>query len=206
MSPSKILLASALASLAFGAQAAAPSFDFTPGVTSSEVLATTIDFESGMPGNYSGGHLYNVSSGEYAQPPGSGGYYLSVGASPAEQTGTATATFAGLSYFGYYWGSPDKYNMVTVHTADGGSYTLDGSQVVAAASAAEPSWGSRDAGIYVNIRANGSNITAIDFSSPTQNALETDNHAYISAVPEPETYAMMAAGLGLLAFMRRRKA
>ena len=37
------------------------------------------------------------------------------------------------------------------------------------------------------------------------NAFETDNHAFISAVPEPETYAMLLAGLGLMAVIARRK-
>jgi hypothetical protein len=42
------------------------------------------------------------------------------------------------------------------------------------------------------------------------NAFETDNHAFIAsvtAVPEPETYALMLAGLGFLgAVVRRKKA
>ncbi|MGK5079369.1 choice-of-anchor C family protein [Janthinobacterium sp. HLX7-2] len=33
-----------------------------------------------------------------------------------------------------------------------------------------------------------------------------DNVAVMAAVPEPETYAMLLAGLGLMGFMRRRKA
>jgi hypothetical protein len=50
----------------------------------------------------------------------------------------------------------------------------------------------------------GSKITSVAFYS-TQNAFETDNHAFITAVPEPETYAMLLAGLGMLGFMLRRK-
>jgi hypothetical protein len=33
----------------------------------------------------------------------------------------------------------------------------------------------------------------------------TFDNINVSAVPEPETYAMLAAGLGLLGFMARRK-
>jgi len=206
MSLTKTLVAAALASLAFGVQAATPTIDFTAGTTSSEAGAITIDFNSGRPLNYlGGGDLFTGSSGEYAQPVGATGAYLSQGTSPASQTGTTNAMFAGLSYFGFYWGSPDTYNMVTVHTADGGSYSYDGSALVAAAGANAPAWGNRDVGIYVNFHAAGSAITQVDFSSPTQNALETDNHAYINAVPEPETYAMLLAGMALVGFAARRR-
>jgi len=33
-----------------------------------------------------------------------------------------------------------------------------------------------------------------------------DNVSVMTAVPEPETYAMLLAGLGLMGFLRRRKA
>ncbi|MEG1329583.1 MAG: FxDxF family PEP-CTERM protein, partial [Janthinobacterium sp.] len=33
-----------------------------------------------------------------------------------------------------------------------------------------------------------------------------DNVSVMAAVPEPETYAMLLAGLGLMGFLRRRKA
>ncbi|MFA9217626.1 MAG: PEP-CTERM sorting domain-containing protein [Sphingomonadaceae bacterium] len=207
MTISKTLLASALAALAFSAQAATPSIDFSAGTVSSFGGAITIDFDSGRPANYlGGGDLFTGSSGEYAQPFGATGAYLSQGTSPASQTGTTNAMFDGLSYFGFYWGSPDTYNVVTVHTADNQVYTYSGTDLVTAAGANAPSWGNRDTGIYVNIHANGALITQVDFASPTQNALETDNHAYVSAVPEPETYAMLLAGLGMVGWLRRRKA
>jgi len=38
------------------------------------------------------------------------------------------------------------------------------------------------------------------------NAFETDNHAFIAApVPEPEIYAMMAVGMGMMGWVARRK-
>jgi len=60
---------------------------------------------------------------------------------------------------------------------------------------------------YFNLFAgSGEVITRVEFLSNT-NAFETDNHAFLAApVPEPETYAMMLAGLGLMgAIVRRRK-
>jgi hypothetical protein len=48
--------------------------------------------------------------------------------------------------------------------------------------------------------------TVIDNQSTYNHAFVIDNLS-VSAVPEPETYAMMLAGLGLMGFMgRRRKA
>ena len=37
-------------------------------------------------------------------------------------------------------------------------------------------------------------------------ASATDLAGYLAPVPEPETYAMLLAGLGLVGFMARRKA
>jgi hypothetical protein len=58
---------------------------------------------------------------------------------------------------------------------------------------------------FFNVSTTGtSKITFIRFTA-SQNAFETDNHAFITAVPEPETYVMLLAGLGLLGLMARRR-
>ena len=70
----------------------------------------------------------------------------------------------------------------------------------------QPADGNQSYARYFNVFTEGAEkITRVTFSS-NSNAFETDNHAFIAAVPEPETYAMLLAGLGLMgAMVRRRK-
>ncbi len=158
----------------------------------------------GVSYDYHGGALYNIStspiSGTTARPPGSTGNFYSVGNSPLAQTGPGEVQFSsGLKYFGFLWGSPDTYNTVSYFNGS----TLLGSFNGTAAYG--PSNGDQSIGRYFNAFAGaGEQITRITFSSTT-NAFETDNHAYIAAIPEPETYAMLLAGLGLMGFVARRR-
>ena len=218
-----------VALLAASLQANAFSTSVTGGSFSSQAGALTIDFGTSVATNlgpvagllsgadliysgsgggvsyiYNGGALYNLVtspiSGITARPVGSMGNFHSVGTSPAAQTGPADVQFSsGLSYFGFLWGSPDTYNTVKFYNGltQLGSYT--GSVVL------NPANGNQSFAAYFNAFAGpGEQITRVTFASGT-NALETDNHAYIAAIPEPETYAMLLAGLGLLAFAARRR-
>ena len=158
----------------------------------------------GVSYDYHGGALYNLAtspiSGVTARPVGSVGNFHSVGTSPTAQTGPADVQFSsGLSYFGFLWGSPDAYNTVNFYNGQSllGSFT--------GAAVLMPPNGDQTFSAYFNAFAGpNEQITRVTFSS-TNNALETDNHAYIAAIPEPETYAMMLAGLGLLGFAARRR-
>jgi hypothetical protein len=49
----------------------------------------------------------------------------------------------------------------------------------------------------------GAKITSLVFSS-TDNAFESANFS-ITPIPEPETYALMMAGLGVMGFVARRR-
>lgn len=184
------------------------------GLTSSVSGASVIDFSSGLPGNYSGGLITNTSDASHSAPPGDTTNFFVVGNTPGK-TGPAVATFSGgVSYFGFYMGSPDVYNTLIVSTADGQSYTIGGAQMMAASEAgahglAAYAGGDPSVGFYVNLSANGSAITQIAFRSTT-NAFETDNHAFIDAVPdpvpEPAAWTMLLAGLGLTGMVARRRA
>ena len=60
-------------------------------------------------------------------------------------------------------------------------------------------------GLFLNFTSSDG-FTRVSFLSTTA-ALETDNHAFSSAVPEPSTYVLMGVGLvGLGVFRARRRA
>jgi hypothetical protein len=132
-----------------------------------------------------------------AQPAGSTGYYLSVGPT-GNQPSAQTLTFgAGASYFGFLWGSPDDYNTLTV-TTNLAEYGYSGALIT------NPANGNRLVSGFANFTAGaGEVITSVTWQSGS-NAFETDNHAVI-AVPEPETYALMLAGLAAVGFVARRR-
>ncbi|PHV19278.1 PEP-CTERM sorting domain-containing protein [Janthinobacterium lividum] len=210
----KILTTLALATLTVAAGTASAVPTFTAGGTAlageglvtSVAGATTINFNDGLlPGNYTGAVFTSNHPSYAAQPPNDLTAFYSVGVSDGQIT-PGTATFSGgLSYFGFYMGSPDTYNSIVFTMGDSSTVVLTGSQMAALGSVSPN--GDQSVGLYINAWAGqGASFTSVAFHSPNTNAFESDNHAYIAAVPEPGTYAMLLAGLGLLGFMLRRKA
>jgi hypothetical protein len=175
------------------------TFDFgTSTVDNSGPVASPLSATFGA-ASYAGGKLFNMDtagiSGVSARPVGSSGNYWSI---QGGQVGTVSFS-TPLSYYGFLWGSPDVagWNSVTFYEGSTSLGTFDGTLV-----AATNAWGNTG---YFNVSTtNGSKITSIEFTA-NANAFETDNHAFITAVPEPETYVLMLAGLGLLGVMARRK-
>ncbi|MDO9205543.1 PEP-CTERM sorting domain-containing protein [Methylotenera sp.] len=166
--------------------------------------AVTTDFNASLinPTGYTGGGVVNgTNNGFYASPPSDNTNYFSVG--PSTSTPGVVA-FAGLSsYFGYYGGSPDAFNSVEFY--NGASLVQSFNGVTLAGIASVAANGDRSVGSFWNFAAN----SPVDFFDSvrfisTRNAFETDNHAVLT-VPEPETYAMMLAGLGLMGFVARRR-
>lgn len=129
-------------------------------------------------------------------PEGTVGNFLSAG--PTAGT-TASLDFGtGVAYISFLWGSPDTYNQLTV-SYTGGSKTFVATDLGLTVGAYAPSQ-------YVQFTADaGSSITGLSFTNvPSIDAFETANYS-VTPVPEPETYALMLGGLGVLGFMARRR-
>lgn len=220
---STLAACAALALAAVSTQASAFSTSFTSpittavGASSSFAGVTNVTFDSlglgalssyaiagsGTTATYDKGGIYNASiPGTTAKPAGSTGNFWSVGTA-APQLGAGTVAFSTpVKYYGFLWGSSDLYNSVTFSVFDGVSAT----QYSYTGSAVPSSVGIQSYSSYFNVFASSSEvITGITFSS-FGNAFETDNHAFsVTAVPEPETYAMLLAGLGLIGTIARRR-
>jgi hypothetical protein len=147
-----------------------------------------------------------------APPPWSGGVIVGGAANPVDPTDYASVQASGigtfsmlnnyvLSSFSFYMGSPDEYNKLTFHLADGSSQTFQGNSIWGG----DPvGTGDRTQGYRVFYNFNGALVTSIDFES-SQDAFEFDGLAG-NAVPEPGTWALMILGFGAAgAMLRRRK-
>jgi hypothetical protein len=148
-----------------------------------------------------GGTVYSADESFAATPVGAIDTFLAAGPPPSNE-GPATVTFGtGLKYISFLWGSPDLYNILTVKSSDGtsGSFTVtslgfgvtDGNQSFSQ---------------YVQfVAAAGTTITSLIFNNtPDKNAFEVANFS-VTPVPEPETYALILAGLGAMVFITRRR-
>ncbi len=204
-------LTSSVTNTAYSTQAGANTITFGTSATNNSgavvgnVNANDLVYAGSAGGvgyTYRDGALFNNStliSGVAARPVGAVDNYYSLGDSGV-QVGTGSVTFtSGLSYFGFLWGSPDGYNTVTFWNGNTQLASFDGSIVK------QPADGNQSYARYFNVFTQGAEqITRVTFAS-NGNAFETDNHAFITAVPEPETYAMLLAGLGLMGVVARRK-
>lgn len=207
-SPTHALLVSATSG-PYSSAAGAWNLDFGVGpLNNTSSLNTSLP--SGALGDnsysYSGGALFNFDTssalpqGVSARPPGSTGNLWSVGISPIAQSGPGLVTFTtGVKYFGFLWGSPDAYNHVSFYDGDDLLETFDGSAILI------PPNGDQTFSAYFNAyAAPGESISKVVFTS-TNNAFETDNHAFIFAVPEPSMLALLGAALASFGLSRRRK-
>jgi hypothetical protein len=200
----KVLAAAALASCALGAQA---GLWVVPGNSDP---TTFLDLTDATVFNQA--DIYS-SSVPYIRltPAGTDGTkFLAVGAG-GNINDTTTVTLSALkeapvTYASFLWGSPDMFNLLTVSTNDrdylfsasfsdapGLSFAFDGA----------------DVGYYVGFQVDGiadMSIDSLTFSyvEVPENAFEASNFS-VTPVPEPETYALMLAGLGVVGFMARRR-
>ncbi len=166
-------------------------------------VTTTFDGLTAMPSNFivinttpAVPLVQGSSTNVYLAPTGDTSTYVSVG------TGAVLDILpAGITYFGFDWGSVDAYNDFEISQSDG--TTLDVNGAALAAAFAVPADGVSS--YFVNFFADpGTTFTAAGFSSSV-NSFEFDNVA--TATPEPGTLAMLAGGLLIvIGTLRRRTA
>jgi hypothetical protein len=204
----KLLLGLGLAGAMLAANSATVTYTATLGQNSLQSVTATITFDSGLlPVGFATYDNINAliphpgNSGYAAQPPGDPTGFFSVGTTHG-QPSSSSVSFAGygVSYFGFYMGSPDSYNIVTLYSGATPVLSVNGTQM--AAMAGHASDGNQGVGFYMNFFSDTA-ITKVTFSA-NQDAFESDNHSYIAIVSEPASYAMLLAGLGLVGAMVRK--
>lgn len=168
------------------------------GGNGSFLALTSAGLDGGSVATLTGGSVYTMSSSVALQPAATvaGGTFLAAG---TRSGSVATLDFgAGVSYVSFLWGSPDTWNLLTVNTASSGPTTFTAAGL-----------GLDTAGHTANFvqfaAAGGDSITSLVFTNqPDSDAFETADFS-VTPVPEPQTYALFAAGLGAVAFMARRR-
>lgn len=116
--------------------------------------------------------------------------------------GSATLTsLRGLSSFSFYMGSPDEYNGLTLtFYGSGGVITKTGNQIWGGS---PPGTGVQTLGYTVTYTFAPDAVHKIQFTS-TGNSFEFDK-LYGTVVPEPGSWALMIAGLGMTGGMMRAR-
>jgi hypothetical protein len=115
---------------------------------------------------------------------------LSLGAGTYDFSAAAASTYSG-----------NPSNIVFVATIGGNDYTLGGAQLGSTTGQWDTISGTLNlqnaASVQIKLLNNSTDYSGNDFA--------VDKISLTSAVPEPETYAMLLAGLGLVGFAARRR-
>jgi hypothetical protein len=184
----------------------------TAGLCSSQPGATTVTFDgltAGTSSGYNSGiatYTWNGSqspfvlgslTNNWASPPNDTTTYLTLG-SPNLPSSVTIGFSSPITYFGFYMGSPDDYNHVAFYQHGNLVQSYAGDQLIAPG---DHSWST---GRFVSFCVQQGSVDQVVMSS-TGVAFETDNHAYVTATPEPGTLSMLGMGLALAGFEAFRR-
>ena len=177
-----------------------------PGPATGQTIA--IDFDSGLPAGVvitGNGSIVSGNSNMHAVPAGGSTPYFSVPQTGG--AGSATLDWSGafgtaIKSFSFYWGSIDTYNSVELLDAGGQAfYTLAGGAIPPANGNQTAAFSNRR--VFFTL-APGEAISGLRFNS-SGIAYEIDSIALESAVPEPQTWALLVGGFAMIGLAARRR-
>lgn len=139
--------------------------------------------------------LFLYSSSSYSTPTHSGSYGIvnNFGSSPVSMSSSTAFDFNGAWLNGWNFNSPSS---VTINAYDASNTLIGTSGSIGITAGSE---------VFADFTF--ANVNRIDFVGGQYFTLDDIkvNETSVSAVPEPESYAMMLAGLGLIGTIARRR-
>lgn len=191
----KAFVVAAAAFAALGAQAAHLSYSFTDGTPAGAYEAPS--FTDGINASVQNNSVANV----YLRPEGLDDADSFLVVSKLEgASGSATVDLGDASSFSFVWGSPDSFNAIDIYSDGFGMVTYTGTQL-GSQFGFFADGDNGDTGLFTIAGVDGATIDHVVFRS---NGVAFEL-AVAAPVPEPETYAMMLAGLAAMGFVARRR-
>lgn len=171
------------ADISFSAAAAAPGDYVAPVFTTPD--ATRAFATSG-------------SSGISLAPVAVTASYLSL-----QKDGVATVDLHGAGAYSFVWGSPDLHNFIDVVTS-GADFTFGGAELAGLTGLAA-NGDNAHSSLFTITAAAGVTLESITFRAGGIAFELAEAVTSVTAVPEPQTYALMLAGLAGLGLVARRR-